>query len=88
MLYLWDFYQPKDVVTPRVPLDRFATEHTWFGEFLLLIGRIVAAVSFLSHSGSGIDSIASPDRLEARVSRQDGAGDRQHCGRATPREGL
>src|SRR6516164_3283652 len=23
MLYLWDFYQPKDVVTPRVPLDRF-----------------------------------------------------------------
>jgi hypothetical protein len=57
------------------------SSHTWFGEFLWLIGRIVAAVSLLSHSGSGIDSIASPDRLEARVSRQDGAGDRQHCGR-------
>jgi hypothetical protein len=38
----------------------FATGHTWFGEFLLLIGRIVAAVSFLSHCGSGMDSISSP----------------------------
>ena len=53
-------------INPKISLPHgcrsigFATEHTWFGEFLLLIGRIVAAISFLSHSGSGIDSISSP----------------------------